>query len=265
MQNLFETISSFLPKDKINEILNSEVAKSFIGFVLNQIIQIAKENDFTIKRDLIDKIITEKIDKVENLLAKNTLYTIKDFLIEHILNKLETHISFHQQGDEIVFDESIQNSEIIEINENEYESNQIISSATKMAELLSKKGIISPMIALDAIQKMTDVVKEYLITKEVETTKRLAIQAEKEIYLTRINAQKEFLITYLEKTYDERSKIFEKQFEVIDNALKNENINQLALGLNAINDLAKSNPFKQLSDLDFIGKALQNPNHIWDF
>lgn len=66
--------------------------------------------------------------------------------------------------------------------------------------------------------------------------------------IAQINAMKECVQTYLEKTFDERSAIFAKQFEVVDAALLSGNNEMLASSLNSINALAASSPFKNLAD-----------------
>ena len=76
--------------------------------------------------------------------------------------------------------------------------------------------------------------------------------------------QRDLLMTYLEKTYDERKTAFSKYFEVVDHALQNNNVQELAMGLENINDLAKSSPFKNLADLKSVGDALKDKNTVWD-
>ena len=51
-------------------------------------------------------------------------------------------------------------------------------------------------------------------------------------------------------------------FELIGRATSSNNNEQLALALNAMTDLAKSNP---LSDLKSVSAALNDPNHVWEF
>lgn len=74
--------------------------------------------------------------------------------------------------------------------------------------------------------------------------------------IAQINAMKECVQTYLEKTFDERSAIFAKQFEVVDAALLSGNNEMLASSLNSINALAASSPFKNLADITAVQKSL---------
>ncbi|MFV0164348.1 hypothetical protein OBK04_11940 [Empedobacter falsenii] len=100
--------------------------------------------------------------------------------------------------------------------------------------------------------------KETTSIIETEKTKREEIVADKEARIETIKAQKEVLMAYLDKTFDERSVNFNKIFEVIDAALENDNIQQLALGLDSLNKLAAESPFKVFTDINTLGEALDN-------
>jgi hypothetical protein len=51
----------------------------------------------------------------------------------------------------------------------------------------------------------------------------------------------------------------------VDDAIAKNNMEQLALGLNSINQLAQSSPFKDLVSLESTQAALTDKNHTWDF
>ena len=121
------------------------------------------------------------------------------------------------------------------------------------------------MPPIDIINKLADIVSDVEKFREVQKTKRSIIESNKEMFISKINAQKEILLLHLEKTFDERKDIFVKYFKVIDDALEKNNIQQLAIGLNSISELAKSSPFKDLEDINKIGLALQDKNQEWDF
>jgi len=80
-----------------------------------------------------------------------------------------------------------------------------------------------------------------------------------------IETQKALLMQYLEKTFDERKELFKQHFKVVDDALQKGNINQLSIGLSCINELAMSSPFRDLSSIEEVGKALADKNKVWDF
>ena len=67
---------------------------------------------------------------------------------------------------------------------------------------------------------------------------------------------RDILKQYLEKSFDERSAIFMKQFEVVDQALAKGDNTMLSARLTAINELAASNPFKALADINSVQQML---------
>lgn len=99
---------------------------------------------------------------------------------------------------------------------------------------------------------------------EEQKTKREAIRAHSSMVIARINAVSDLIKVYLDKTFDERKVIFEKQFECVDRALETGNIEMLSMSLGSINHLASTSPFKALSDLTAVKTMLQNPDAEFD-
>ncbi len=113
----------------------------------------------------------------------------------------------------------------------------------------------------DVIQAWT----EYLKTAEAEKTKRHDIAAWEKVTLAEIKAKRDFLVGYLEHSFDERAKNFQSLFQTVDQAVSSGDNQQLGLALHAIVDLAKSSPFKDLADLSTVKAALDDPDHVWKF
>ncbi|BAY18687.1 hypothetical protein NIES2109_52890 [Nostoc sp. HK-01] len=117
-------------------------------------------------------------------------------------------------------------------------------------------------------QCLNDVVQawtEYLIIAEEEKTKRCEIEAWEKVTLAEIKAKRDFLIGYLEHSFDERADNFQSLFQVVDQAISSGNNQQLGLALSAVVELAKSSPFKNLTDLSTVKAALDDPDHVWEF
>ena len=93
---------------------------------------------------------------------------------------------------------------------------------------------------------------------EVQKTKRAQIRAQAEVAIHQIDAIRDVLKDYLERSFDERRKIFDKEFEVVDKCLANGDTQALAVTLNSITALAQSSPFKALADLGSVRKTLAN-------
>lgn len=122
------------------------------------------------------------------------------------------------------------------------------------------KGISTPIEAMAALHTIILAGSDVIKFCEIQETKRTGIELQMQQALKRIDAQKIILMTYLEKTFDERKLLFAQYFRIVDDALAKNNMQSLAIGLKSITDLAASSPFKNLED---ISHALQNPNTIW--
>lgn len=133
------------------------------------------------------------------------------------------------------------------------------------------QGPINPAQSLGLVvlptQSLSEIVQacsQYLSISKQENTKRQAVEAWKTVSLAKIKANSEFLITYLEYSFDERAKNFQFLFKVVDHAIASEDNQQLKLALDAVVDLAKSSPFKDLADLATVKKNLEDPDHVWE-
>lgn len=106
---------------------------------------------------------------------------------------------------------------------------------------------------------------EYLKIAEEEKTKRRDIEAWEKVTLAEIKAKRDFLVGYLEHSFDERTQNFQSLFQTVDQAMLSGDNQQLGLALHTIVELAKSNPFKDLADLSTVKAALDDPDHVWKF
>lgn len=122
----------------------------------------------------------------------------------------------------------------------------------------------NPEEVLAAISALTQVSNETIQYVAEQETKREEIRSKRDVAIERIHAMSDNIKLYLEKTFDERSSIFAKQFECVDAALRDGNTEMLALTLNNINSLAASSPFKNLADINQVQKALGEEGTEWD-
>lgn len=106
---------------------------------------------------------------------------------------------------------------------------------------------------------------EYKTVAEEERTKRRGIEAWEKATIAQIEAQRNFLIDYLNRSFDERSENFAALFGIVDQAMAEGNNAQLGAALHSITKLAKSSPFKDLADLACVRAALDEPDHAWTF
>jgi hypothetical protein len=100
---------------------------------------------------------------------------------------------------------------------------------------------------------------------EEEKTKRHEIEAWEKITLAEIKTKRDFLIGYLDRSFDERATNLRSLLEAVDRAILADDNRLLNLTLQAIIELAKSNPFQDLADLSTVKAALDDPDHLWEF
>ena len=135
--------------------------------------------------------------------------------------------------------------------------------------MLDKK-VITPIFAevtypTECLREIASAYSEYRRIAAQEETKRREIEAWEKEAITKINAQRDVLMTYLNRSFDERADNFRALFDVVDRAIAVDNNEQLALALHSITEIAKSSPFKELANLASVRKALDDPNHEWTF
>lgn len=119
--------------------------------------------------------------------------------------------------------------------------------------------------ASQCFHAVVEAYKEYKIVAEQEQTKRRCIEAWEKTTIAQIQAQRDVLIDYLNRSFDERADNFRFLFEKVDQAIADGDNNLLTLSLHSITEIAKSSPFKDLADLTSVRAALNNPDHEWTF
>lgn len=129
---------------------------------------------------------------------------------------------------------------------------------TALVKVKAKGGKVSPADMVDMtklfIEKSADVAKFC----EEQKTKRAQIRAKTQVAIHKIDTVRDFLKDYLQRSFDERRQIFDKEFEVVDKCLATGDTQALAIALNSITNLAQSSPFKALADLGTVRKTLEN-------
>ncbi len=133
----------------------------------------------------------------------------------------------------------------------------------KTSRLPSQMGEIAS--GADCFEQILAAYAEYKAIAEQEQTKRREIEAWEKETLAKIKAQRDWLMDYLDRSFDERSKNFRQLFEVVDRAIASGNNEQLGLALHSITEIAKSSPFKELANLSSVRAALNDPDREWKF
>jgi ribonucleotide reductase alpha subunit len=128
----------------------------------------------------------------------------------------------------------------------------------------SVRGIDAFVSPAQCVNDIVQAWTEYLKIAEEEKTKRRAIEAWEKNRFAEIKAKRDLLIGYLEYSFDERAKNFQSLFQVVTQAMASGDNQQLSLALDAVVELAKSSPFKDLADLSTVQAALNDPDHVWE-
>ena len=139
-----------------------------------------------------------------------------------------------------------------------------LATLENVVSFVYKGGPKNPEDVERALRILGEVAQDTIKYAEDQETKREEIRAMRDTAIAQINAMKECVQTYLEQTFDERSAVFAKQFEVVDAALLSGDNEMLASCLNNINALAASSPFKNLADIAAVQKSLSSSDTEWD-
>ena len=110
-----------------------------------------------------------------------------------------------------------------------------------------------PVNAVSAVtsgsQNLINAWKDYATTREVETTKRAKIEANRDVALAAIQAQADTLRMLIAGTFAERSKNFDKYFSLLNEGFINNNDQQINAALTLIVEQTKVSPMMQAAQL----------------
>ncbi|GCE75637.1 hypothetical protein [Cellulomonas biazotea] len=121
-----------------------------------------------------------------------------------------------------------------------------MSTPQQVAALLPKP---SPAMVVDAFRLVMGSANEWVAVVRQEETKRQELRVWEKTQLEIIQVQRDFLLTALDRTFDERRENFRRLFDNLDTALASDGDDaaaHVADILGAITDLAKTSPFKDL-------------------
>ncbi|WP_206428206.1 hypothetical protein [Amniculibacterium aquaticum] len=259
-----------------NSILN--IGKGLFNDIKNKLLEQGKETVLSATDEIMEKskdaIIKTANDKVlelsEGKLDLSKFLNTSEASVEEIDNQDRTNnedlsISKKEFLNKNNNESSITPVEIISSEDEKYKnSDEFEKGLHKNLDVLTIGAARNPAEAAMVLKELITMAGEVSKFTEVQKTKRKEIEAERDKYVTKINAQKAIMIAYLEKSFDERKANFEKLFAIVDHAIVNNNMQQLAMGLESINNLAVSSPFKDLASIENTQNALNDKDHIWD-
>ena len=128
-----------------------------------------------------------------------------------------------------------------------------------MKNLMKKKktdiGKLKSKDAASVLNSLINAKKEYEITCEQETTKRMKIKADMDKYILKLQLQKEAFQLALHEEYSLRKQTIEEMFSYVERAYEDDKIEVVIGALNSIENIVKENPLQSIAK---IGQAFED-------
>lgn len=216
-------------------------------------------------KEHVSDLIDQNKDKIKTSVEKVVDEGVKSFQ-DAAINKADDFMSFKKNNKDIKSSNSkdqVQNNreKVVVKAENDFDD-QVRRDLVGTVKSIAAGN---PAEAAQVLKRFIEVAGDVAKFTEQQKTIRKDIEAKRDKDIAHIQAQKEIIMKYLDKSFDERKENFSKLFQVIDHAISNNNLQQLAMGLDSINQLAATSPFKALATLESTNEAIKDKNHIWDF
>lgn len=138
-------------------------------------------------------------------------------------------------------------------------ASSIVSSSKKT----SVKSVIikaDPMALAEATSRVVDAWKEWKLVQEQEQTKRTAINAQRDILITRVQANRDVLVSYLKGHFETQGQALDGLFNGLDQALAANNPDLIGPILGSIVQTVKTSP---LGDLLTLEKRMQENEFVF--
>jgi hypothetical protein len=100
---------------------------------------------------------------------------------------------------------------------------------------------------------------EYLKLAEQEQTKRADISAKRDVALASIQARRDLMTLYLERTFQERAAVLSAQFAALDRAMDKGDDTQVHAALQSLVMVVQSSPFQSIQEMQ---QALSQKDHV---
>jgi hypothetical protein len=127
------------------------------------------------------------------------------------------------------------------------------------ATLMSKTPAGAPVQLVNGVSTVLTSITDYLKIAEQEKTKRTEIVAKRDVAIAAIQAQREMISELMQYTFQERAMVLQKQFDVLDHAIANGNVDMVNSSLSAMVSVIQSSPFKNVQDMQ---QALGNKDFV---
>jgi len=130
------------------------------------------------------------------------------------------------------------------------QTGQALQKLNQVSELMPSKDVLS------FFDKLTDAYKE----KQTTQREIAKIHAQKEVLLTEMEKRYDLYHKVFDRIFDERKVAIAKSFEIIDNGLKQGDKELVSIGMQGLSKVVSSSPFaniEQLSNMIEGGKIIE--------
>jgi hypothetical protein len=139
-----------------------------------------------------------------------------------------------------------------------------VPNITSLGKPASVVGKAAQAVDLgQVLSQMVGTADQWVKVIQEESTRREEIRAWEATERERIVAQRDVLLRGLELTHDERRENFRRLFDNLDVAMRKDDATTAASLLDSITELAKSSPFKDLGNVEFVVHELKQPDRTW--
>lgn len=114
---------------------------------------------------------------------------------------------------------------------------------------VAQGSAVPPEYILESVSKTLEEVFGYLKVAEIEKTKRVEIEARREVALESIRSNREVFTEMMRYTFAERAAALEKSFALMDRALESNNIQVLQSSLSAMLGVIQTSPFANMQQM----------------
>lgn len=120
-----------------------------------------------------------------------------------------------------------------------------LSSKRVLSKLNDVTGILPQVDVLNFFSKLTDAYQEHQVTQRDIAE----IEAQKDVLLTQIERKYDAFYFVFNKIFEERSETIHKMFDIIDQGIKQNDRDLISLGLQNLSRVVSSSPFANMQQL----------------
>ncbi|WNZ60039.1 hypothetical protein QEG98_29005 [Myxococcus sp. MxC21-1] len=131
--------------------------------------------------------------------------------------------------------------------------------------MTADKLVKNPTPGLAEVLEGLKTVAECVRDIQKEKTEQVRIQMTAQVDVERIRANRDVLLDYLDRSFDERKENFRQLFARLDTAIASNNTELTGAVLDSVLKLADSSPFKALRDVAATREALNEKGKEWQF